>query len=510
MQFSQFNLAVACLGSSRCQLASLLFGIGFDQPEAAHVLGHIVQWAIAENTRAGAIVDHNGFLRPVNSTGDNPVAVGLQLVVKGIDGGNFVATCRVGLVVDYSDKKSHRNIIVGAGGLTQQKAVNVMKSLAKRLTARVAVVALSLAALTAQPLAAASAASTYAVTLDSNGAASTVRTQAIPASGKHLIAVPFNRDGYQFAGWALSPAGSVRYADKALIKPKSKLKLFAIWNLVVARPTIGLHTIGALLWADEFSGAAGSKINTTNWTSRYCGQEATNSGGACWNNEPQWYTPAAVALDGSAQGNALITTNHVLQAPTNAGQCLASSCQFTSARFDTQGKVSFQYGYIEARIKMPAGGFNWPAFWALGDSISQVGWPNSGEIDIAEEGGNLPMRASSAVHYSTVEQNTCCDNATYDVGEVVNVANYQTDYHTYGMAWTPGRMDFYVDRQLFFSSTRQSIRSTAWPFDSPFFLILNNATGGFGGDYTGWLQSQMSIDYVRAWQVDGQGSVVRH
>jgi len=385
-----------------------------------------------------------------------------------------------------------------------------MKSLARRITTRVAIVALSLAALGTQPVSAASAANTYAVILDSNGASNSVRTQAIPASGKHLMAVPFTRDGYQFAGWALSAAGSVRYPDMALIKPKAKLKLFAIWNLAVARPSIGLHTIGALLWADEFSGAAGNKINATNWTSRYCGQEATNSGGACWNNEPQWYTPAAVALDGSAQGNALITTNHVLQAPTNAGQCLASSCQFTSARFDTQGKVSFQYGYIEARIKMPAGGYNWPAFWALGDSISQVGWPNSGEIDIAEEGGNLPLRASSAVHYSTVEQNTCCDNATYDVGEVVNVANYQTDYHTYGMAWTPGRMDFYVDRQLFFSSTRQSIRSTAWPFDSPFFLILNNATGPFGGDYTGWLQSQMSIDYVRAWQVDGQGSVLRH
>ena len=394
--------------------------------------------------------------------------------------------------------------------LTQKKAVMAMKSFGLRFGAATVAVLLSLLALSIQPAPAALAANSYPVTFDPNGGLGSVQKQSLPAVGKALKHVSFSRDGYAFGGWATSATGKVRYADKAVLKPRGPVRLFAVWNLAVGKPSIRLHSIGALLWAEEFGGAQGAQPNSANWTMRYCGQQATNGGGACWNNEPQWYTPAAVAQDGTAQGNAVITTTHVLQAPTNSGQCLASSCQFTSARFDTQGKVSFQYGYIEARIKMPVGGANWPAFWALGDSISQVGWPNSGEIDIAEEGGHQPMRASSAVHYSTVEQNTCCDNATYDVGEVANVANYQTDFHTYGMAWTPGRMDFYVDRQLFFTSTRQSIRSTAWPFDSPFFLILNNATGGFGGDYTGWAKSQMTIDYVRAWQVDGQGRAIRH
>jgi hypothetical protein len=41
-------------------------------------------------------------------------------------------------------------------------------------------------------------------------------------------------------------------------------------------------------------------------------------------------------------------------------------------------------------------------------------------------------------------------------------------------------------------------------------LIFDNATGGFGGNYDGWATSQMTIDYVRAWQLDGNGAVTRH
>jgi hypothetical protein len=51
-----------------------------------------------------------------------------------------------------------------------------------------------------------------------------------------------------------------------------------------------------------------------------------------------------------------------------------------------------------------------------------------------------------------------------------------------------------------------------WPFDKPFFLILNNAvqgSAGFGGSYSGWAESKTEIDYVHAWQLNGQGSVVK-
>ena len=93
---------------------------------------------------------------------------------------------------------------------------------------------------------------------------------------------------------------------------------------------------------------------------------------------------------------------------------------------------------------------------------------------------------------------------------MVNGTNYQTDFHTYGLAWAPNSMQLYIDRQLVWTVTPSTLPNSVWSFNNPFFLILNNATGGFGGSYDGWATSQMTIDYVRAWQLDWQGSVTRH
>jgi hypothetical protein len=67
----------------------------------------------------------------------------------------------------------------------------------------------------------------------------------------------------------------------------------------------------------------------------------------------------------------------------------------------------------------------------------------------------------------------------------------------------------YVDRQLFWTVLPNNLPGGVWSFNDPFFLILNNATGGFGGAYDGWAKSYTTIDYVRAWALDGHGSVVK-
>jgi len=351
----------------------------------------------------------------------------------------------------------------------------------------------------------------FTVSFDANGGSGVMSKQVIPAKGKALPSVKFVRDSQQFLGWSTSRAGAVKYRNNSVIKPKSKLTLYAQWKPTVAKPDLLGHELGKLLWSDSFTGSSGSSIDSSNWTARYCGHENENGGGTCHNSEKQWYTPDAIALDGTAQGNAVITTKKVTVAPANAGACLSVPCSFTSGRFDTQKKVSFKYGYIETRMKMPEGGGNWPAFWALGDSMTQVGWPLAGEIDIAEQGGNLPMRNSAAVHFSKTNDATCCENHDYVVGEEKNVANYQSDFHTYGLAWLPDRLEFYIDGEVFWSVSSTNVQGY-WVFDKPFFLIFNNAvggSGGFGGSYSGWSESKTIIDYVHAWQLDGQGSVIK-
>jgi beta-glucanase (GH16 family) len=280
-------------------------------------------------------------------------------------------------------------------------------------------------------------------------------------------------------------------------------------NVVPSSPAaeivkINDRKVGALIWNEEFDPAP--TLNSKIWTARYCGHAASNGGGTCHNNESQYFLPEAVALDKS--GNAVITTKYITTKPS-VGSCLGDKCAFTSGRFDTQEKVSFLYGYIEARIKFPVGSGNWPAFWMLGSNITSIGWPNSGEIDIAEGFGNAKTKTSSAVHYSTTGSG-CCDNHLYDYIKYDIGQDYSADFHTYGVAWLPNEISFYVDRKLTFRTSSSTIRSKFWPFNTPNFLILNNAVtygNGFGGAWNGWQSSEMLIDYVRHYELDGQGKV---
>jgi beta-glucanase (GH16 family) len=259
-------------------------------------------------------------------------------------------------------------------------------------------------------------------------------------------------------------------------------------------------TRGTLLWSDEFNGNQGA-IDSSKWTSRACGQTSANGGGSCYNNEQQVYTPAANSIDGF--GNAVITSNHLTN-PTSGSSCMSwsGSCAFTSGRFDTQGKVSFQYGILEARIKNPTGGANWPAFWMLGTDITSVGWPTSGEIDVME--GHSATLVSGAIHWPNG------GNDAYASGNQAG-ASFTNDFHTYSVYWLENYIALYVDGTKILERTNTTLdQGGAWVFNHPFFVILNNAispTGGFSDAYDGWSTSQMKIDYVRYYQLNGVGAV---
>jgi beta-glucanase (GH16 family) len=73
---------------------------------------------------------------------------------------------------------------------------------------------------------------------------------------------------------------------------------------------------------------------------------------------------------------------------------------WTSARLTTRGKVSFVYGKIEFRAKIPTGDGTWAAGWLLGDAYrDEISWPYCGEVDILECVGReidntIPIRLS--------------------------------------------------------------------------------------------------------------------
>ena len=305
----------------------------------------------------------------------------------------------------------------------------------------------------------------------------------------------------------------LKLAADAKAAAELKIKLEAEAKAAKAeaeKPKIQGLTIGNLLWGDDFKGAKDSLIDSKNWSARNCHRTPVSmGGGACFDSEVVYYAPSAIKLDGSDDGAAVISTNRIMGAlPSDAGKCLTDYCAFVSGRFDTHGKVAFQYGFIEARIKMPAGSGNHPAFWMLGDNINQVGWPYSGEMDIAEIRGNEPTTTTSATHYSTVNSpNTCCFNHQYKVASLAVGADVSAGYHTYGVAWMPNSISYYVDNRLISTTTPANLGGL-WAFNSKFFLILNNAVNqAFSGSWQELQSSTMSIDWVRSYQVNGYGEV---
>lgn len=241
-----------------------------------------------------------------------------------------------------------------------------------------------------------------------------------------------------------------------------------------------------LAWSDEFDGDAGSKPDGSKWI-----PEVNGDGGG--NGELQYYTDSAdnASLDG--EGNLVITAR---KENPNDYQCHYGRCEYTSARLTTAQTFTQQYGHFEARIKVPRGTGMWPAFWMLGSNFGQTPWPDCGEIDILENIGSEP----STVHGSLHGPGYSGGNPLTGSYSLPNGEAFADDFHTFAVDWTPEYIAWSVDGQEYQRKTPADAGGNAWPFDQPFFIIMNVAVGGAWpgppNDDTQFPQS-MVVDYVR-------------
>lgn len=246
-----------------------------------------------------------------------------------------------------------------------------------------------------------------------------------------------------------------------------------------------------LVWSDEFEGEAGTPPNPEFW--------GYDIGGHGWGNNQLEYNNDRVenvSLDGN--GNLAITAR---KENIEGYRCYYGPCEYTSARILTKDKMEFTYGRVEARIKVPFGQGIWPAFWSLGANFDQVGWPNSGEIDIMEYVGKEPNTTYGTVHgpgysgASGIGANISFDEPVAD------------DFHVFAVDWDPNVIRWYVDGELFQTLSADELNGRKWVFDHDFFLILNVAVGGYwpgNPDDTTVFPQTMLVDYVRVYELAGE------
>jgi beta-glucanase (GH16 family) len=255
---------------------------------------------------------------------------------------------------------------------------------------------------------------------------------------------------------------------------------------------------GVLVWSDEFTNTTGANAqpNPAVWTydtgdggwgnselEIYCGWDSSAS--PCDPTNPNVY----VGTDGYL---------HIVAEEPSSGV-------YTSARMKSQGLFSILYGRVEARIMVPEAQGFWPAFWMMGNNIVTDGWPACGEADIQERinAATTPDWNAGSIH------GTGFTDA--NLGTTYNFPSGQTaaDWHTYGMIWQPGSVQYYIDSptNIYATYTPASLTSlpgAVWPFDSgnAEFFILNLAVGGSwprSPDSTTPFPSRTLVDYVRVY-----------
>lgn len=237
-----------------------------------------------------------------------------------------------------------------------------------------------------------------------------------------------------------------------------------------------------LVWSDEFE--KDGLPDSTKWSYDVSGNE--------WgwgNNEKQSYTFKRLDNAHVKNGQLYIT----------AKRENINGREYSSARLVTKGKGDWKYGLIEVKAIIPGGRGIWPAIWMMPTNSAYGIWPESGEIDLMENVGFKPDSIFSAIHTKTYNHKDYTQKAAS-----VSVPDCHSKYHVYKLKWTEDKIETFVDNEKFFEFQNEKNTFKEWPFDNPFYLIMNVAVGGDWGGQHGIDNSvfpqSMVVDYVRVYQ----------
>ncbi len=235
-----------------------------------------------------------------------------------------------------------------------------------------------------------------------------------------------------------------------------------------------------LVWSDEFNQAG--LPDSTKWS--------YDVGGGGWgNNELQFYCDHRME-NGRVENGTLVIETHKEDFKRK---------QYTPVRMVTRKKGEWQYGRIEIKAKIPRGRGTWPAIWMLPAQQQYGRWPASGEIDIMEHVGFESEKIHGSVH--TKKFNHMIQ--TQKTAEIM-VTDASDAFHQYAVEWTPESILFFVDKKNYFRFDNDHSGWEAWPFDQPFYIVLNIAIGGNWGGQKGiddtLLPQKMEIDYVKIYE----------
>lgn len=236
---------------------------------------------------------------------------------------------------------------------------------------------------------------------------------------------------------------------------------------------------------DDFNGPAGSAPDSSTWTEQTSGQ--VFSGGSLAH-----YTTSRsnVYLDG--HGHLDITVR----------KDMSSGSPVYTSGFVTSNELVGPDMHIEARIKLAKGYGMWPLFWIQGIDSEGLGWPATGEIDIAENPAKLPYQQWATAHGLALGSSDTNSVSHWRSTTVLDTpTKLAAHYHTYGLDVTANSLTWTFDGKTYKTLLKSQLPPTwVWSFNLPFQIIFNVDVGGsFAGNPkpTTKFPTTMSIDYIK-------------
>ena len=236
-----------------------------------------------------------------------------------------------------------------------------------------------------------------------------------------------------------------------------------------------------LIWSDEFDGAPGSPPDPAKWVYDLGGGGWGNQELEVYTRQPRQFPSGWPGPPGDPSARGLARQVH-LRPPEDARQ----------VRLRVWARAKRASGFPMARASgRPSG------CWA----------PTSSARDGPPAARSTSWKTSAASQIPCTAPSTVrAIRANRRIGKPFQLAagRFADDYHIYAVEWTPDRIDFLVDGQIYHTVTPASLPAgTKWVYDHPFFLILNVAVGGewpHNPDETSVFPQTMLVDYVRVYR----------
>jgi beta-glucanase (GH16 family) len=261
---------------------------------------------------------------------------------------------------------------------------------------------------------------------------------------------------------------------------------FTVTNSVYRGP-VKRPANARLVWHDEFSGTA---LDRSKW--KY---DVSRNKVGWYNGELQYYADGRPENVGVGDGLLTITARHERLNPRRYSDW--GGQEYTSTKIYSKG-MGWTYGFYEIRAKLPCARGTWPAIWML--PVDMKTWPGDGEIDIMEQVGAEPNLIYASLHTKLFNHTKNTQRSAQKL-----VPTSCSAYHVYELDWRPNSITIGVDgRGILRVFNNRPGGKGAWPFFTPFKMILNLAIGGDWAAAKGIdnaaMPQRMEVDYVRVWQ----------